>query len=459
MCKRQQQDKQSNNIPNISDYILDIKNLDSIIKKPSKSNLSNIATNIIFNNENIYSFNKKNIDVWSKLYYSTIKTNKSSVNDIKNGSKIPDNLMKFIISHRKKLLLDILKKCLDELKGTILDTKKYNEFIKNIEFIVQNLLKFEFLGLCIINIKTYNYPLFCYYFGDDNTIENLSKKSNWKILPNSIIDLFHGTYKKSWKEHLSLTEDYYNANNMEQNYTFEIISSMKENQLKLLYPNQFLIPKIIDNNQDKDQLKLLKFDLRYFSRKYQKLLNTLTPKPIKKRKREEKEENEEGKEEVVLKSEDNNNNNNEQLTKKQKLNHYAYGFNNGLVLSNENYPTTIEDWKNKNNIIPTNIDNITMVDFKEIVANKISQHQSITINSGLLPDTIISAFNPIGIVKNSIRYIGLKKSITVKNDNNQLSNLEEKLLDDESNHEDIRRNLYSHLNSIVILSILSRGDK
>src|SRR4029079_16830783 len=159
-----------------------------------------------------------------------------------------------IIKDRKKSLHDTLKKNLEELKSSILEPKKYTEFTTNLEFFVQNILKFEFLGLSFITLKKSNYPLFCYYFGEDNTFENLSKKTNWKILPSSLVDLFHGTYKKTWKEFLHHNEDYYNINNMEPNHTFKLISTMKSDQMKLLYKDQFLIPKLIDDKIDKDNL-------------------------------------------------------------------------------------------------------------------------------------------------------------------------------------------------------------
>lgn len=433
------------NNPVISDYLLSVNELENLIKKP-KSTISSIATDIIIENENIFSFNKTNIDNWCT------SNNKTKLS-IDGGDKIPHNLMKSIIKNRRILLQDTFKNNLESLKTTVLKPKKYHEYTVNLDHFIQTLLKFEFLGLCIVKIKKYEYPIFCYYCGKDNTIENLSKKANWRILPSSLVDLFHGTYKKSWQDYLQYNEDHYNiTNNMEQNNTFKLLDTIKPDQLKLLYKDHN-IPKLIDSDKDKNKLTILKYDLRYFTRKYRILLNAQKPKQPKKRKLDEitdKEEDDGG---------ENGESNNKRRKKQQQqktTGHCAYGFSEGLSLTNEKFPNTIEDWKNKNNIVPTNLDIITMIDVKDFVTNTISKNSTININSGLLPDIIMNAFNPKGVVNNCIRLIGLKNSLTIKNDNNQLSNIEENILDNPANHEDIRNMLYSHLNSIIILSILSK---
>lgn len=431
----------NSNIPEISNYISNVNNLDSLIKKSTKSNLSNISSDIIVKNENIFSFNKKSIEYWLTIYNDINKKKK----DKSLTNKISDTLMKFIINQRRQLLYNNLIKILDNLKNNVLSTKEYNDYTVKIDFIVENLLKFEFLGVCIINLKnnTCDYSLFCYYSGDDNKIESLSKKSNWKILPNSILDLFHSNYRKSWKSYLSLNED--PNNNTENNYTFEIISIIKDS-LDIVYKEPFLIPKLLDKNKD---TKVLKYDVRYFSKRYNKLINTLTPKQkTKKRSREEESDDDDN-------TSDTSGDNKEKEKKRPKFNHYSYGFNDGLNLTNENHAMTIEDWGNKSNIVQTNLDLINMSDFKQILSDYSSKKKVIEINSGLIPDMIISGLNPFGIVKNCIRSIGLRRSITVKNDNNEISDIESQILD-KSNHEDIRLHTFSHFNSLAIISMLSK---
>jgi hypothetical protein len=457
--KRQQS---NDKLPFVSEYLLSVDDLENIIKKP-KSSLGNIATNIIIDNENIFSFNKKNIDNWCSKT-SNNNNNKKVTVDI-NSNKVPHNTMKNIIKNRKTTLQTLLKNNLDDMvKSSVLEQKKYNEYITHLDHFIQNLLKFEFLGLCVIKIKKYEYPLFCYYYGKDNTIENLSKKTNWKILPSSLVDLFHTTYKKTWLDYLKYDEDHYNINNnMEQNNTFKLLDTIKPDQLKLIYHDDFLIPKLIDHNKDKYNIQILKYDLRFFTRKYRIFLNSIKPKQPKKRKISQEDVDdddsmkEEGKEDFRLPPEDEGSEDNRKL-KKQKISHCAYGFNDGLILTNEKFPNTIEDWKNKKNIIPPNIETITMLDVKDFVKNKISKNTTINMNSGLIPDILINAFNPLGVVTNCIRFIGLKKLITIQNDNNQLSGITEKLLDDPNNHEDIRKMLYSHFNSIIVLSVVQKKE-
>lgn len=433
-------------LPDLSVYLKELKGIE---KRLRKSHLFDISSSIICTNENIFSFNKENLDKWEKIY---IEANKNKINKKKTPvtNIVKDTKMKFIIKTRKNFLTTKLREIL-LLQSSLEEesnNQKIQEYVKNIDFLVQNILKYEFLGFCKVNTITsssYSYNLFCYYIGENNQLENLKKNSNWKILPPTIIDSFHFNFKNTWQNYINLNEN--DAFSLEECYIFNLLDQKnicKENNE--FYNEHFIKPKLLNKN---DKPYIPKYDPRYFINRHQR---SKLKVPLK-RKREDEEVVKQEEEEV-------------HVNKKQKLidynimdndkNHFSYGFKYAVNLTTEKDSIlTIEDWKNRNLILPPNLPHISFDILRKFYYDRINiKIGDIDIDPSLIPSIILNAFNLKGVIRKCIKDLGIRNSETIINDNNKLSNIEEKILD-KKNHEYIRNIIYSFINSLVIISMLT----
>lgn len=402
-----------------SDFILSIGELSNIKK----------GKDVIYcNNENIFSFNDKNIELWRQKYQEGRQNKK----DLK--TKIPkDTIMRFIITTRKQQIKENL-------------TPIFTEYADQLNDIIQNMLKYEFLGFVDFPHRSHNYKFFNYYIGENNDLESIKKTENWKLLNTNLLALFH--LNIDWEKHLKLE----NIPMSESLYTTTEHTRFLSH-IENLYNEYFKKPKII-NTGIKDLI--INIDARFIYKKY---LDSQSSKI-------DKNDSSKQQKSTKRKRENENNNNSNSNNKKRKIimineddlsKKDERCVENALKISPTVDLISPDAFQKRMNIVPENI-SFTTNDFINILKIFTDKKKGkIVYDPSKIAEIIISALNPIGIINNAIRKISQRDGDTIRN--SDWEDLIKSILNNKEKQEYLRNEIFSHINAIFTLALLTRDRK
>jgi hypothetical protein len=442
----------------ISNWLKLIDNMDS-------SKLQEYQNHIHCNNKNIFSFNQNNIEKWKKKLEEYDKTKKPLKKQKTTTSKSKpniskDRIMKFIIKTRKA-----------ELKEALNDIPKGKKTYA-IDDMVQSILKFQFLGQIEIQGPVYpqdskeedigNFRVFAYYFGPDNKQDNLLNKNYWKALNVVGLDEFHFTLKTKWKDfaHITLKDGI----GIQESIIPQLDNLLSLVEVSQLFAHDFPKPEPIF----KDIPDFFsQFDPRFIAKKFKATQNKPIYPPKKKqqeslkRKRNEKQKDD-GEEPSKKES------SKRKHVKSKRHVKMHEDVPKAIPLTSSNSILVPEDLQNRKCIIPQNL-SFLWEDFANLFQIYKKQNQlnrSNLVNTdpanimeyspSSIAQAIILACNPRGVVKKTILNIGNANGLTKKNDN--MVELEQLILEntDVKVHEMMRKEIFPYLNSLIILSLLTK---
>lgn len=425
---------------------------------------------ISYCNNNIFSFNKKNLQHYNKLYKNhertkNIKKKKEidenmNVDDSDNNLSYTEteknNIMKYIIQERKQQLKPLIK-------DFISPERRDNDMV------IQNILKYEFLGFVEILLendtksKQYKYPIFVYYIGDDNSKKSLDDIKNWKILNITLLSSFHFTFKAPKNlEFLKYGED---KSLLFDTPLFLGLDTKAYN--KLGYDGIYFKKPEYDANKDIDNIKMMALDPRFFFRYIDN----------NNKKRKPKDDNDISNNEHIKKkkklndcSKKNTSKNNDN-TKKEKItttttlplpskssdsSKYIKTENtdyNGLkytfdLSQKNNSVLTVDDWSTRLCGVPTN-SSFDMQEFCSLLSLFNTKKNVIEFHPYKILDALIYAHSTQGVIDKAIIDASKVRGITIPNENIEKSELINSILNDKETQEKLRSVLFQHINAVL----------
>jgi hypothetical protein len=424
---------------------------------------------ISYCNNNIFSFNKKNLQHYGKLYKNheknknikkkkEIDNNNMDVDDNTNTLSYTEteknNIMKYIIQERKQQLKPLIKDFISHER-------------RDNDMVIQNILKYEFLGFVEILLendsksKQYKYPIFVYYIGDDNSKKSLDDIKNWKILNITLLSSFHFTFKAPKNlEFLKYGED---KSLLFDTPLFLGLDTKAYN--KLGYDGVYFKKPEYDTNKDIDNIKMMALDPRFFFR-YIDNNNKKRKKPKddnndisntehlkKKKKLNDGSKKNTSKINDITKKEKNNTplpSKSEDNSKYIKTENTDYnGMKYTFDLSQKNKSSlTVDDWSTRLCGVPSN-SSFDMQEFCSLLQLFNTKKNIVEFQPYKILDALIYAHSVQGVIDKAIIDASKVRGITIPNENIEKSELINSILNDKETQEKLRSVMFQHINAAL----------
>ena len=182
-------------------------------------------------NPDIFSFNDNNINLFSYCVknHGASGSNTSSTGRRKSGKKPKKSSTSVdgsstatatatpTTTESKKINKELQIKSImnyrkEQLKSIITQSAELVQHFKKIkmaiENVVDNIMKYEMLGFGVIKQE---FPVLCYFTGFSNTEECFKDIKNWKILPTSLLSIFHSHMAMTSQDKKLDIQNYYTS--------------------------------------------------------------------------------------------------------------------------------------------------------------------------------------------------------------------------------------------------------